>query len=153
MQLVRQKPTLKLHQVHIRFKNMMLLLSQVNAMAPALESLHHQLYRIQAVADLQTAAVEYNPLGIFQPHTWSSLTLFSNICSQVCQGFGPLDKLPASHSLQRCSTSLQQGFIPRNSISNYVHFQDNALMPLSTSFQNITSFKSDSSYEQQRFGL
>ena len=75
-------------------------------MIPTLESLHHQLRGIQVVADAQTAALEHNSLGIFQPYTWSSLTLLSNICSQVCQGFGPLDKLPDSHSLQRCSTSL-----------------------------------------------
>lgn len=67
-------------------------------MIPHLESLHHQLYGIQAVAEPQAPAVEHNSLGIFQPHIWSSLTLFSNICSQVCQGFGPLDKLPDSHS-------------------------------------------------------
>lgn len=60
----------------------------MNAMIPALESLHHWLYGIHAVADSQTPAVEHNSLGIFQPHTWSSLTLFSNICSQVFRALG-----------------------------------------------------------------
>lgn len=92
MQLVRQKPTLKLQHVHHRFKymtNFIRTQHETTAVTSALEALRHLLDGIQTwlIRPWQWSTTlfgEYSSIW-----TWSSQTLFHSQPGE--SGYGPLD--------------------------------------------------------------